>query len=761
MLLKKMICDMKANKAQFISIFLMALLGVFVYAGIHAQWYGMQETAGHYYAETAFPDYWAIGKNFSASDVRTAEAIPGVAAAQRRLTMDTAAVLNGSPTVRVSILDENRLSMPYLIEGEPFGTAKDGIWVDITFAKAHGLNLNDLLKLKALGYEVTKSILGFVMHPEYVYAVKDDSVFTPDPGTFGFAFTPRAHIPMAGLLPYTELMVKLDEGADAAAVKPELEARLSGAYSVLLTRDTQRSAAQFRNEIDQNKAMGGVLPVVFFLIAALAMLTTMTRLTAAQRLQIGTLKALGFGRRKILAHYVSYGLWLGLAGGLIGLAAGPAVIPPILFSMQRAIYSLPEWHWAISYPDVLSVGAAVLCCGASSYFACKRELNGVPAAALRPRVPKASRHTRLEKSRVWQAIGFSAQWNLRDILRSKVRSAMAVSGVIGCCALLLLGLGLHDSVNAVAGRLYGELYTFDVRISLEEGITAAQLDTLARQYPGQMIQESGIAIKAGGVEKSGTLTVMAPGNEYRLRDGRGNEVTLPDSGVAVSGKMAQLLHVKPGDDISWRIYGEDTWRNSTIGAIYRAPVGQGIAVSKEAYEKMGEVMHPTALLAGASAPDAQSRPGVKDVQTLYALKRSFSAILESIQLIIAILILAAAVLGVVVLYNLGSLSFTERTREFATLKVLGFPDKKIQALLQKQNVWLTVLGIMLGIPAGFALTGFMLSTISDYSDFATYVSPLTLAAAILSTFLLSILVNLLMSRKIRSIDMVSSLKSVE
>ena len=761
MLLRKMLRDMKANKAQFISIFLMALLGVFVYEGINAEWYGMQTGVDRYYAQTSLPDYWAIGRNFSASDVRTAEAIPGVSAVQRRLTIDATAKLDGSPTVRVGILDENRLSTPYLIDGEPFDTSKDGIWVDITFAKAHSLNVHGTLTLKALGHEVTKTILGLVLHPEYVYEVKDDSVFTPDPKTFGFAFMPRASVPLAGLLPYTELMVKLDGGAGAAAVKAALEERLSGVCSVLLTRDTVISAAQIRNEIAQNKAMGSVLPVVFFLIAALAMLTTMTRLTAGQRIQIGTLKALGFRRREILTHYVSYGLWLGLIGGLIGLVAGPATIPPILFSMQRTMYNLPEWRAAISYTDILAVAAAVICCGASSFFACKRELRDVPAATLRPRVPKASRHTRLEKSRFWQRIGFCAQWNLRDILRSRVRTAMAVLGVIGCCALFLLGLGLHDSVNAVAGRMYGELYTFAVRINLEDGITDAQVDTLARQYPGQLIQESGVALKAGGVEKSGTLTVLTPGDECRLLDGRGNEVALPDNGVAISGKMAQLLGAKLGDGISWRVYGENAWRQSIIGAIYRAPVGQGIAVSKGAYEKMGATMHPTALLASGSAPDAENQPGVKGIQTSEALKRSFSAILDSIQLIIAILILAAVVLGVVVLYNLGSLSFTERARELATLKVLGFQNKKIRSLLQRQNVWLTLLGIVIGVPAGYSFIGYMLSTISDSSDFATYVSPLTLAASILTTFLLSILVNLLMSRKIRSIDMVSSLKSIE
>ncbi len=738
----------------------MSLLGVFVFAGINAEWYGMQKEIDQYYKETSFPNYWVIGENISSSDVSKAEAISGVSSAQLRLTLDGTAEMDGSPVIRLNIVDENRLSTPYLIEGEKFDTTKDGIWLDESFAEAHGLKVGDNITVQAFGLEITKTILGLVMHPEYVYEIKDDSVFTPDPETFGFAFLPRSSIPNADALPNNELMVKLSASADAAAVKTELEAQISG-YSVILSRDTQISSAQFKNEISQNKAMGGVFPVVFFLIAALTMLTTMTRMTSGQRTQIGTLKALGFKRKKILRHYVSYGLWLGLLGGLIGLFTGPLVIPAVLFSMQKAIYSLPDWYAAISVSDVFAVVVAVACCGLSSYFACRRELSDVPAETLRPRAPKVAMHTRLEKSRLWRSLGFSVQWNLRDILRSRIRSAMAVVGVIGCIALLLLGLGLRDSVNSVTDWLYKDLFTYNTKINLETDITDTQLSTLTNKYPGQLIQESSVELKSGETEKSGSLTVVGAGSGYNFEDKNRNKISLPDSGIAMSYKMAQLLHVKAGDTVKWRVYGENFWREAEITAIYRKPLSQGIAVSQAAYEKMELTMRPTALLCGQNASAAVDLPGVESVQDKNALMVSFNSILDSMQAIIAILILAAVVLGVVVLYNLGTLSFTERTRELATLKVLGFPKRKIRSLLQKQNIWLTILGIIIGVPAGYLFIGFMLSTISESSDYVPYISPLSLSISIISTFLLSFFVNLLMSRKIKTIDMVSSLKSVE
>jgi len=563
------------------------------------------------------------------------------------------------------------------------------------------------------------------------------------------------------VLPYNELMVKLNNTSNAAVVKAKLETALSGRYSLILTRDTQPSAAMFKNEIAQNKAMGGIFPVVFFLIAALTMLTTMTRITSGQRTQIGTLKALGFSKRKIIFHYVSYGLWLGLAGGLIGLITGPLVIPPILFAMQKTIYTLPEWQSAISVSDVLALAVSILCCGLSSYFACRKELGEVPAATLRPRIPKIGKHTGIEKSRIWHSFGFSTQWNLRDLMRNRIRSAMAVIGVIGCITLLLWGLGLRDSMNYVTNWMYKDLYTYAAKINLNSNVSGSELAALQSKYHGQLIQETNIELKTGAVEKSGDLAVVGPGSMYNFEDSAMKSISLPVSGIGMSYKMASLLNVRIGDTVRWRIYGEKTWKDATIHTIYRTPIGQGIAITQSAYETMGNKLLPTALLVAGNAQGASILPGVENVQNKEALMNSFNSMLNSMQTIIAILILAAVILGFVVLYNLGALSLTERTRELATLKVLGFPNKKIQLLLQKQNIWLTVLGILLGIPAGYIFIGYMLSTISDSSDYITHVSLQTLTICIVSTFLLSLTVNFIMSRKVKTIDMVSSLKSVE
>ncbi len=761
MLFRKMLRDMKLNLTQFVSIFLMAMLGVLVYAGINSEWYGMQKESDRYYKETNLADLWVVGDNFTEENEAAAKKVSGVASVQRRLVLEGTADLAGDPVVRMNIVDDNLISRPQILKGLEFDPKADGIWLDNSFAEAHALKVGDSITLKAMGMEIAKEVKGLVIHPEYVYNVSDSSEFMPDAKAYGFAFIPRSALSFAGRLPYNQLLIKTGEENRAPEVQELLEDSLSGSYDMMISRGTHPSVSMFDMEIKQNKALGGLFPIVFFLIATLSMLTTMTRMTNGQRTQIGTLKALGFSKRKILFHYISYGIWLGLAGGLAGLILGPMIVPSIMFTMQKEIYTLPQWYGAISFTDAFAVLLAMLSCGVSSYVACRKELRDVPASTLRPRAPKTGRLTQFEKSALWYRFGFPTQWNLRDIMRNKIRSIMAVIGVMGCMALILWGLGLRDTVNSVSHRLYGKIYTYESKINFEENISKDDVNLLKKNFPGQLIQEANIEIKNGNGKKSGTLTVTGPGNLLNLPDPEMDRLNLPGSGAAISFKMAEALGIKAGDKVQWRIYGEKSWQTSEVSSIFRIPLGQGIAMSETAYKNAGNTMSPTALLASKDADGAEKYSGVKSVQKKAQLIDSFNSLQESMQMVIAVLILAAVVLGAVVLYNLGALSLTERLRELATLKVLGFANKKIQSLLQRQNIWLTILGILLGIPAGFLFIKLMLKTMPESSDFVSSVAVPTLIICTAVTFILSVLVNIVMSGKVKSIDMVSSLKSVE
>jgi len=761
MLFRKMRRDMRLNLSQFISIFLMSILGVFVYTGIHAEWAGMETEVNRYYASSHMPDLWVYGSNFTVDDVNSVNTLSGVSKAARLLCTDGTAELPGRPILRVNIFTSADISTPHIVEGNTFDPDSEGLWLDYSFAKAHNIKTGDLLTINLLNTEYTANVSGLIMHPEYIHNVKDESTIMPDPETFGHVFITAASLENAEMLPYNQLLLLLDDGADADSVQAQLEKHFNDRYILQISRKTHPSAAVIHSEINQSKAIGGIFPVVFFLIAALSMFTTMTRLTSGQRTQIGILKAIGFSNKKILFHYVSYGIWIGLAGGITGLVSGPLVIPPILFVLQRSMYDLPDWYSVLSFSDFLAVILAIVCCGASSWFACRKELCEVPAAVLRPKVIKAARHSALEKSKLWLRLGFSAQWNLRDLLRNRTRSLMAILGVLGCSALFIFGLGLRDTTFGLSRWMYYDINRYESRILLEDSATEAEISAIAAEYEGQWISESAVEIKAGDSKETGTLSVLGDGDLIRFEDDKGVPVTISDNDICLTYKMADLLDIKQGDAIQWRVYGEKEWTGSNVTLLYRAPMGQGISMTRERYEDLDFTFRPTALLTSDAVPETAEIDGIKGVQSRNNLISSLDALLESIKLIIVILLLAAIILGCVVLYNLGSLSFTERIRELATLKVLGYFSGELRSLLNKQNIWITIIGILLGIPAGKALIRILLSAMSDSMDFVMVISPFTYIVSILGTFLLSMCISLFQARKIKGIDMVSSLKSVE
>jgi len=764
MLLRKMFRDMKVNTSQFISIFLMAILGVLVYSGLNSAWYAMQTAVDKYYKETNLADLWVMGEGFTSDDLLKIKAVNGVKDASMRLTFDGVLSMENQPELRLNIVMEDNISRPKTIIGQKFDLEKDGIWLDEAFANANALKIGDSIEGSFNGIIISKRILGIIIHPEYVHNTKDETIITPDPKSFGYAYLPAAavsNIKVMNPLPANQLLIKLKDTGKEERVKEVLEEMFSNRYALIIDHKVHNSVSLFNNEIDQTKAISAIFPVVFFVIAALTLLTTMTRLTIGQRTQIAILKAVGFSKNKILFHYLSYGLWIGLIGGIIGLFTGPLVIPQILFKMQKTLYTIPEWPIMIAPLSFVALILAVLCCGASSYFACRKQLKEVPVLGLRPLAPKSKNHSNFEKSKLWHMMGFSTQWNIRDLLRSKVRTTMAIIGVMGSMALILFGLGLKDTIEYLNHWQNEELSAYQSRIDLEEGLSSENKDTIYNRFGGQWLQESGIELRLGTNKKSGVLTVLGKGDMVLFEDVEGNQIKLPETGIMLSYKIAKALKASIGDTIQWRIYGEKNWKNSKINMLHRSPTGQGIVITQHAFNKMGNSMNPTSLLSSKKVLESDAIDGVKMIKTKEQLKDGLNQVLESMMAVVFILIFVSVILGSVVLYNLGILSFTERAREFATLKVLGFFPKKIKGLMIRQNIWTTLIGIILGIPAGYSLLRFMMSTMPDSMDMREYISAKSWFVSILGIFVLSVAVSILLARKIKGFDMVSSLKSVE
>ncbi len=758
MLFRKMLRDIKLNKTQFIAIFLMSFLGVFIYAGVGSEWYGLRNIVNQYYEEANLADVNIYGKGFSLEDARKVSEVESVTGVQRRLTLDGIADFDNSPTLTLHFLENNEISKSLLSEGEEFSLDRDGIWLDSQFADAKEIKVGDTISIASNGITIEKKVLGTVFNPEYIYCAGSSDI-VPNHDNYGFAYLSYKVFPDIMPIFYTELLVTTNNTISDAELEESIDATLGGKYSVYLPRKNMKSYSMIDSEINEHKAMSEIFPVAFLIIAMLIILTTMARLVNNQRTQIGTLKAIGFRNRRILFHYVSYGLWISLAGAILGTIAGPLILPYLFYGPLQTIFTLPQWQPSISLTVILMAVASVAGCTLTTYFACRSVLKDIPAQILRPKAPKTVKHGLLEKTRLWSKLGFSVQWNLRDIFRSKIRSSMAIVGVLGCTALLTCAFGIQDSLDDIIIWNYQELSQFETKLALSETVTEEQIDTILTQYNGEALLENAIELKANGIKKSGELLVTDQVTLIRSVDENRNYIDLPSNSISISYKMAEFLDLKVGDEFSWHIYGDEHWVTSKVGAIYRNPISQGITLTRNEFEKLGYTFTPTSII--TSQLIDKEIAGVDKIWTIEDLTQSYKTMTEAMNVLVYVLVLAAVVLAVVVLYNLGVLSFTERQRELSTLKVIGFKTKKIRKLLLTQNIWLTAGGIILGIPMGRWLIDYIFVFMRRTFDIMTVITGSSFLYSIVGTFLISILVNLMLSNKVKSVDMVSSLKGVE
>ena len=756
MLFKKMLRDIAKHKTQFLSIFLMAFLGVFVFAGVGGESVGLEVNSNNFYQDTNLADGWIYSANLDDDFVNHVNNLSPTTQSERQLVIDSVGNFSNDPDITLHFVENNTISKFYLIEGYEFNLSdEDGVWLDISFAEAHNLSVGDNISFTFNNITIEKEIRGIGYSPEYVYHASTSSVI-PDFSKIGFAYMSYEAFPMDDV-PYNVLNVKFT--GNATEYDNLLSDEMDGDYNSFVPQSEHSSVSQFSEEMDQHKMMGDIFPVVFILIAMLILLTTMTRIIAHQRTQIGILKANGFKNRSIILHYVSYGFWLVLVGSILGLIIGPMTLPQLFYPSMSATYKLPSWDpvWSMNFVYVAAL--MIILSLLVSYFAVRSISNENPADTIRPKAPKISSSGFVEKFGFWNRLSFNVRWNYRDAKRNKFRALMTIVGVMGCSALLVCAFGMYDGMNDLKEWEYSQINHYDSKLIIDEGTDISEINEVADEVNGDIIMESPIEIEFNNTKKSGSLLVLNDTELITPTDYDWNEVEIADDEVSISQKMADLLGVGVGDTVRWHIMGSDQWVNTTIGKIHADPISQGFIMSAEQLEDLDVNYTPTSIITAEHVDKNYSI--IKATNSMVDMTSSWDELTESMWLLIYILIFFAALLAVIVLYNLGLLSFTEIEREIATLKVLGFKTSALRKLLLTQNLWFTAIGFILGLPVGYFILDIMWKSSGDsfYILPSISLSNFLLTAAI--TFTLSILVNLMFSRKIKKLDMVESLKGVE
>lgn len=768
MLKRKLLRDLWQNRTQFISIFLMAFLGLFVFAGIDAESTGIGISTAQYYEETNLADNWVMGTSFSTEEVKRLEALPQIASVDRKLVLDGKAKVGDGeePSMEFNFVESMNSSFPYIKEGEAFDVDKEGVWLEELFAKKWNLQVGDYVRLEYEGILFTEQIRGIIIHPEYVFYSLDSDSMMPNYGTYGYAYLSSKEYPIQDELYYNYMVIKQTNAGESAEESMEFKELVKDTLNrqniVVLDRKQNGGIEAIASEQSQHEEMGIMFSAVFLLIAVMGIVTTMTRMTSNQRIQIGTLKALGFGKRKITWHYMSYGIVISSLGSIVGAVLGYLYLPLLFLPSMSAYYILPNWVTQMSVKTYYAIVLAILVSTLVSFLACRKELKDMPAITLKPAAPKNIRHSMLEKSRMWLSLNFSTQWNVRDVLRNKARSLMGIAGVAGCTMLLLCAFGCSDCVKEIAVWQYGELVTGQYKVIFGQQVTNLEKRQYKQQYKGQSVQEGSCEFRTDSLVKKGGITILDEGNYLHFQNADGEEIILPQQGISMSVKMAQVLGLKQGDFIEWHIVGEKEWQRSRITALYRTPTGQGITLSREEYESLQYDFNPTSFYTNMTIPQyVKDSDDISGVISIEQLKIDLDKNMEMMNLMVGILIVAAVLLGIIVLYNMGVLSFLEKTREVATLKVLGFSSGRIRRILRQQNNWITIIGIVAGLILGYQFLDIMMQTMSEDNDMPTVVYLASYLYSIIGTWITSTGVNYMLSGKVKTICMVDALKGVE
>lgn len=581
----------------------------------------------------------------------------------------------------------------------------------------------------------------------------------------------------------TESDQKISDGENQIREAQRKLNELESPVWYLFDRSANPGYSDYGNDAERVDNVAKVFPVFFILVAILVCLTTMTRMVEEHRTQIGTLKALGYSKGAIIAKYIVYASLASLLGSIVGVLICSKLFPIIIFNAYRIMYNLPDIIAPIRWDYLLlSILVSIICTVSSAFLACYAELFSQPAQLMRPKAPKAGKQILLEKIPfLWSKLSFIYKVTFRNIFRYKKRILMTVIGIAGCTALMLTGFGLRHAISSIVPKQFEEIFRYDAIAAIEDDLSPEEKEDLYNDFSGNtliqnqmFLHNESIEATSGKVTKTVTLYVPKDTEHFSdyivLRERKGHKpLEMNETGVIINEKLAKLLDIKAGDTISLKLH--NTPVDVTVSGITENYTTHMVYMSPNLYESLyGEPPDFNCLifhLADSVDSDTLSTQLNNDSRILGisfsdSVSESFRDIVSSLDYIVLIIIVCAGALAFIVLYNLININVTERTRELATIKVLGFFDKEVDAYIYRETVFCTLLGIAAGLVLGIFLERFVVVTAEvDVVMFTPEIDLMSYLLSALLTLLFTVIVIFALHFKLKKLDMVESLKELE
>ena len=802
--------EIKTTRNRFISLVVMSLMGAFVVVGIHATAIHMRDAADAEYRRVRLYDLQLRHPGgFTRDDINAIWDIDGVERVQPTNIVDLYIYARDTRRVVRTYSDFliKPINAPTLVEGH-WPAAPNEIVVERRLLREGGLSIGDEVNLSLGDMERFFSIFeydtfiitGVVTSPLYITYSRGNTNLSGGSVRF-IAYMYFA----ANLSPvYSDVFLimegsrdlhQVSEAYNAAAnqwrshMEDALDERNIPAF--VFTRQHGLAFESYFQDTQRLQAVGYVFPLVFFLVAVLVSLTTMTRMVEEQRGQIGVYKALGYTSGAIFLKYFLYAFISGLVGGVLGAALGSQVIPRIVFDAYGHLYTMPPSNHAIPWGiTAIAVFAAIISVTAAVMFTCFWVVREEAANLMRPKAPPPGKRVLIEKiPAVWRRLGFISKVTSRNIFRYKRRFFMTLAGVAGCTALLVTAFGLGDSINSVPRLQFEDIILYDAHVhtrelSYHEQAELLQMAQGTGSKPSDTLFIRTITADAHTVSGGFSATIIVPEDMSRLPDfinliqpsfgfhpfASANPAHIPPptayDGVLVTEKLAREMGISIGDEFAITLGGGWSYTLQTAGIvenyllhyIYMPPEIYA-AIFDRAPRPNGLFINDTG---GFDADLLRQHPSVLGIINTAFLRENLRDQTDALGIVTIVLMVSACILALVVLFNLTEINILERMRELATIKVLGFSDIETAMYLYRENIIVTLMGIALGLVAGVFLNGFILTTVEiDMLKFPHVIFPVSFALAAGISILFAFVVNLLTYRKLVVIDMVASLKSVE
>ena len=786
-LTRKLMRTISATRGQFLALVVIVTLGVLIYISMNTTYFNLTHSQQQFYQDNRFADYTFQVVKAPESVAARVEALPGVLKATGRIQKDVPVIKAGSQRATGRLTGcplpvAEEVNRPYLLSGHWFDdktSDKVGVLVDPQYAQANRLTPGQDIKIIADGKKVTLAVTGSATSPEFVYPMKDAGAVIPEPERFGIIMIPQTHAQQILGMPgqINQLLVDLAPGTDEKNIKGQIEAILEpygniGGYP----RKDQSSHALLQAKLDGVKLVARSLPFMFFLIAAGIQFVILTRLIRSQRLPIGVMKALGYNNRQIMWHYTCYGLAVSLAAAVMGTGLGLG-LAAVITKVFVQYFNLPTTTNGIDLAVIINSFLITSLVGIASGLLASRSVISInPAEAMRTQPPTGGRRTLLEDwPWLWQRLNSSWKMSLRSIFRNRGRFAVTVAGIISSVVLLVFALFMNDAVEFLMNQNFKQVNRYDYLVRFSEPTKYSEFSDWNRWDEVQRLEpmlELPVRFHAGGETQDEVLVGMVPSGQLkRVHDKFGRERQIPEEGILISKRMADKLGLQVGDEVTVETtLGIGPSRTSVLTIVGKndpmTSTGSYVSYST-ANRLLGEQEAATAVMMKLDAARIktveerlQEMSRISSVTSLAQEQGSFAELLGSTRSTIGMMLLFAGLLGLAIVYNTAVMTFNERQRELASLRVLGYSRREVTGLLRKETWVQAILGIVLGLPAGKAMgAAYMAKASTDLFSLPAIIYPRTYFIAAGMALLFVWMGQQLSIRKVSNLDMVEVLKN--